>query len=71
MKTEWIPVSKALPSYGQRVLVVCNNPQNHSDMHIGISECYRCPDQRIHWTRGYHVTHWMPLPDMPVEFGGR
>lgn len=64
---EWISVEDALPNHCQRVLVVCNNPQNHADMHIGISECYRYVGRPVYWSRRYHVTHWMPLPDMPEE----
>lgn len=66
-KRQWIPATEALPGHAERVLVVCNNPQNHMDLHISISECYRYSGQKIHWSRGYKVTHWMPLPDMPEE----
>lgn len=63
----WIPVTDALPKEGQRVLVVCTNPQSHYQVHISMSTYYRLPDGRAYWTRKYHVTHWMPLPDMPRE----
>ena len=62
---KWIPVTESLPKHGVRVLVVCNNPKNHRDMHVGIAECYRWAGCEPRWSRKYHVTHWMPLPDMP------
>ena len=71
-EAHWISVKDQLPKNAQTVLVICNNPQNHNDAHIGICEFNSWRDRdgtvRHRWSRNYHVTYWAPLPEMPDIF---
>lgn len=66
---EWIPIYKKQPQKYQRVLVVCYNIQNPNDTaHVSICEYWgRHPNNRYEhsWSGKKHVTHWMPLPEIP------
>lgn len=73
MKEKWISVEDRYPKNGERVLVICTNPQNHHQRHISICDHYVINDRRyrnapLHkWSGGKEVTHWMPLPEMIEE----
>lgn len=64
----WISVEESLelPHVNERVLVVCANWGNPSDRHVTVREFWgRDIDGRLHWSGHTHVTHWMPLPELP------
>lgn len=65
----WIPVERALPSqYHERVLVVCDNYTNHMQRHVSVCTYFGKNDRGIPvWSGRKHVTHWMPLPELPKE----
>ena len=66
MNNKWIPVTEALPSDGEEVLVFCSTDGWASeDFEFGLA--WYCPSfQR--WLvnyEGLEPTHWMPLPEAP------
>lgn len=65
----WTPVTTAFPEQHRRVLVVCFNPQNHSDRHVAICEYWGQDKQtgRHIWSGGKHVSYWAEIPEMPEE----
>ena len=64
---KWIPVTEALPEYGEKCLVLFKLI-SHNDFHISTSYCY--VQKEGFWSdcgRDYKATHWMPLPEPPKE----
>ena len=62
-RMEWIPVTDRLPPFGQNVLA-CSN------LAVTYFVAYVSPqDGKWHEAFGgmavQHITHWMPLPEMP------
>ena len=67
--TTWIPISKRLPETDELMLVIYNNPREHTtSMWIGwhemenvwfIDGCEHCKEI------GNEVLAWMPLPEVP------
>ena len=55
---KWIPVTERLPDVWEKVITF--------DKDEGVRENWRCGD-KTSWSRGYHVTHWMPLPQPPED----
>lgn len=57
----WIPCSERLPEIYQRVLTV--------DIDRKVTENFRCNIKtgELKWSRGFGITHWMPLPEPPEE----
>ena len=63
----WIPVTEALPNYGDKCLVVFKF-QSNNHIAIGVSYCY--VQKEGFWSdcgKDYYVTHWMPLPEPPKD----
>ena len=58
---KWIPVTERLPDVWEKVITF--------DKDEGVRENWRCGD-KTSWSRGYHVTHWMPLQQPPESEGG-
>jgi len=57
---KWIPVTERLPEQWKRVLTYQED--------YGVTENNICGDG-INWRIGYHITHWMPLPEPPESEG--
>lgn len=57
-KHRWIPVKERLPDVWKHVITF--------DEDDGVRVNWRCGDN-VSWYMGYHVTHWMPLPQAPKE----
>ena len=57
-KQQWIPVTERLPDVWKHVITF--------DEDDGVRVNWRCGDN-VSWSMGYHVTHWMPLPEPPEE----
>ena len=57
----WISCSERLPEIYQRVLTV--------DIDRKVTENFRCniKSGELEWSRGFGITHWMPLPEPPEE----
>lgn len=60
---KWISVNKRLPEDDERVLVVCRTKKGVQTVNLA-----------YYWNGTWHgqgsmagVTHWMPLPTLPVE----
>lgn len=63
MNTDWIPVTDRLPPFGKSVLA-CSN------LAVTYYVAYVSPqDRKWHLAFGdtpvQHITHWMPLPEIP------
>lgn len=56
----WIPVTERLPDVWKHVITF--------DEDDGVRVNFRCGDN-VSWSFGYHVTHWMPLPQPPESEG--
>jgi hypothetical protein len=64
MYTEWIPVDEKLPPWEEDVLVWFGYHVRYEITRL------KFQDRRgWHWDSEYshHITHWMPLPDPPME----
>ena len=57
---KWIPVTERLPDKWERVITY--------DKYDGVTQNHIAGDNRS-WCFGYHVTHWMPLPQPPESEG--
>lgn len=55
---KWIPVTERLPDVWKHVITF--------DEDDGVRVNWRCGDN-VSWSMGYHVTHWMPLPEPPKD----
>lgn len=64
----WVSVHDHLPTDGEDVL--CRLCSDHGDVYATVG-CYNLTlklwDIDAEWASSRHVTHWMPLPDMPEE----
>lgn len=60
-RDEWIPVDKALPEIGLRVLVIDDDGDQFIDMRMGDILGHDSDEQ---WKV---YTHWMPLPKSPTK----
>ena len=62
----WIPVTDRLPPFGQNVLTC-------STLAVTYHVAFISPDKKWHEAFGgmpvQHITHWMPLPEMPEGAG--
>lgn len=56
IQTMWIPVTERLPDVWKHVITF--------DEDDGVRVNWRSGDN-VSWYMGYHVTHWMPLPQPP------
>ena len=54
--SHWIPVAERLPDVWKHVITF--------DEDDGVRVNWRSGDN-VSWYMGYHVTHWMPLPEPP------
>jgi hypothetical protein len=70
--TPWIKMTDAKPKLRQRVLVYAGSPgaddihtayKMKSEVHFG----ERCHFEGEHHEIIFNVTHWMPLPERPVD----
>ncbi len=59
--SEWIPVNECLPEKRQRVLVYSPHMAESDIGPISIQWGFICP------RRNSDITHWMPLPEPPME----
>ena len=67
--TGWISVEDRLPEVGERVLITCLSAISKGQV-VNITRY-----EGANWRDGYngikvlssHVTHWMPLPELPGE----
>lgn len=64
---KWINVNDQLPRSGDRVLVVCTNPNNKMQEHISICSFTHWAGEKTYWSGRKQVTYWMPLPALPKE----
>lgn len=56
----WISVKDKLPERYERVLTY--------DERCGVKENWAIRlKPYVDWSQGYHITHWMPLPEPPKE----
>lgn len=56
---KWIPVEDKLPDYYKPVLTYdATCFAVHENWRIKIN-----PENEIHWSKGYRITHWMPMPE--------
>lgn len=58
----WISIDDRLPERYVNVLTC--------DIHGNIHENWLYKADPECWSRGYNITHWMPLPEPPEEVGG-
>ena len=67
----WIPVTEALPSYGDWVLGIGPKKGYYVCEYRGITHCRRDGYDPWFSAKGSSVTitHWMPLPEPPKEEG--
>ena len=68
---EWISVNDRLPKIGQEVLIFARDYMGvfaYRNNRQGLS-CFMYQDDSGYWREWYSpkVSHWMPLPDAPVE----
>ena len=64
---KWISVEERLPDYGERVLIMFKPLDEEECISIGWLTQYgfECYDDSVYFFRS--VTHWMPLPEPPME----
>ena len=56
----WISVKDGLPERYERILTY--------DKYSGVKENWLlCSCPCVSWSYGFHVTHWMPMPEPPKE----
>lgn len=56
----WISVRDRLPDTYKRVITY--------DKYSGVKENWLLKEKPcVDWSQGFHVTHWMPLPEPPKE----
>ena len=70
----WIDVKDKLPKKNERVLVVCTNRNNQMQRHVSICEFWGDRHKYLNkvyykpmWSGHKEVTHWQPLPELPIE----
>ena len=68
---KWIPVTECLPKEHERVLVVCYNLQNHTDVHVSIANYWGRKNGCPMWSGKKRVSHWHPLPELPIDAPSR
>ena len=81
-KSQWISVEEDLPCnhqelienehYTKKVLIVVEWKDNPQCKHIEICDmCNKIASFNVNWhwenLAYYHVTHWMPMPELPKE----
>ena len=62
---KWTPVAECLPENAKEVLV-CTKSDYYGTRKVRKARCY---DGEWHGQGGhfYNVTHWMPMPEPPME----
>lgn len=57
----WISVEDALPEIYEKVLT--------ADRDGNVTENFRCNIKtgELQWSKGFWITHWMPMPEPPKE----
>lgn len=78
--SEWISVNDRLPNETQDYLVVLNNEDIDIRLFNSKNDPYQTwssmlnkflfVDNKGEWHSTDQVTHWMPLPELPIERGG-
>lgn len=72
-KKKWISVKDKLPLYKQCILVLMDNGcvadavyrgEYEKELHVFRMELTR---EDVKCKRGEHITHWMPIPELPNE----
>ena len=57
---DWISVKDRLPDTYKAVITY--------DKYSGVKENWLLKSKPcVSWSQGFHVTHWMPLPEAPKE----
>lgn len=64
---DWIPIDADRPHINEHVLVVCVNLKNHMERHVSKAQYWGERNGHHLWSGHKHVTHWYPLPELPVD----
>ncbi len=70
MENKWISIKDDYPNFGERVLVVLNGDVFNKQIEIAdliVGNDWYFGDNWSNQFASKFVTHWMELPDAPVE----
>lgn len=71
-KAKWISVKKKQPEKNGMYLAHLVHSYSNEDGYSYVTVCFFNPNARPKWAingRLYKVTHWMPLPEPPLDGG--